>query len=211
MSMFWDILDQSRRNILPELAGLVDGFYLAGGTGLALQLGHRESLDFDFFTQSRFDNQELWKKVGETFRGRVLKIQDEKETLTVEIDQGVKVSFFGYKYGLVSPLMDTEYIKIASVKDIGCMKLSAVVSRYLFKDYVDLYWILKRVGLAELLKSNQAKHPDLDTNLVLKSLVYFDDVVPEPILFRNGMEVSFGELKEFLRKAVVEFENPARK
>jgi hypothetical protein len=141
--------------------------------------------------------------------GKAVKIQDDKETLTVELDHGIKLSFFAYKYALVKPWIATEYLKIASVEDIGCMKLSAIVSRYLFKDYVDLYWILHRISLAELIKLNREKHPDLETNLVLKSLVYFDDVLPEPVLFRNGMEVGFEELKEYLRKTVVEFEDLA--
>jgi hypothetical protein len=202
--MYWDILDQSRLNILPKLTNLADKFYLAGGTGMALQLGHRDSIDFDFFTKDVFSSVEMFEKIKKAFNGEVVvKTQDEKETLTVEINDNIKLSFFRYNYDLVKPLVTTEFFQLASVEDIGCMKLAAIVSRFLLKDYVDLYWILQSISLSDLINLNQKKYRDLDTNLVLKSLVYFDDVVPEPILFKNKMEVSFEKVKEFLRKEVV--------
>jgi hypothetical protein len=206
--MFWNILDQSRLDILPKLTNLADQFYLAGGTGLALQLGHRDSVDFDFFTKDDFSNTEVFNKIKTAFEGEVIvKNQDEKDTLTIFINDNIKLSFFRYKYDLIKPLISTEFFKLASVEDIACMKLSAIVSRYLLKDYVDLYWILHQMTLFDLINLNKGKHQDLDTNLVLKSLVYFDDVVLEPILFKNKMEVSFEEVKEFLRKTVKEYLN----
>lgn len=204
--MFWNILDQNRLDILPKLTNLTDQFYLAGGTGLALQLGHRDSVDFDFFTKNDFSNTEVFNKIKTAFEGEVVvKIQDEKDTLTVFINNNIKLSFFRYKYDLIKPLISTEFFKLASVEDIACMKLSAIVSRYLLKDYVDLHWILHQITLSDLINLNKKKHQDLDTNLVLKSLVYFDDVVLEPILFKNKMDVCFEEVKEFLRKTVKEF------
>lgn len=204
--MFWNILDQDRLKILPKLTTLSRDFYLAGGTGLALQLGHRDSVDFDFFTKDDFSNTEVFNKIKIAFAGEVIvKNQDEKDTLTVFINNNIKLSFFRYKYDLIKPLISTEFFKLASIEDIACMKLSAIVSRYLLKDYVDLYWILHQISLSDLISLNQKKQQELDTNLVLKSLVYFDDVVLEPIVFKNKMEVGFEEVKEFLRKKVKEF------
>ncbi|MFA6007200.1 MAG: nucleotidyl transferase AbiEii/AbiGii toxin family protein [Candidatus Shapirobacteria bacterium] len=204
--MFWNILDQNRLNILPKLTDLSKDFYLAGGTGLALQLGHRDSIDFDFFTKTAFSNMEIFNKIKRVFIGHIIvKNQDEKDTLTVFIDENIKLSFFRYKYDLIKPLVSTEFFKLASIEDIGCMKLSAIVSRYLLKDYVDLYWILHQISLSDLISLDQKKHWELDTNLVLKSLVYFDDVELEPIVFKNKMEVSFDEVKKFLRKTVKKF------
>jgi len=204
--MYWDILDKNRIDILPKFVELTDGFYLAGGTALALQLGHRDSIDFDFFTKNNFSNEDLFKKIKDVFSGfMVIKTQDEKGTLTAIINESIKLSFFEYKYDLVKPLIDTDFFKIASIEDIGCMKLSAVVNRYLLKDYVDLYWILHQINLKDLIALNQKKYRDLDTNLVLKSLVYFDDVVIEPIIYKNKMEVTFDEIKEFLKESVLNF------
>ena len=91
---------------------------------------------------------------------------------------------------------------IAPLQDIGCMKLSAILDRSLEKDYVDLYFILKQVPLAELLTLCSQKFPTLDSGLVLKSLVYFDDIAREPILFKEGNEVSFEEIRRFLEETV---------
>jgi len=192
--------------MLPKLVSATDGFYLAGGTALALQLGHRDSIDFDFFTKSAFSNIEMFEKIKTAFVGfTVIKTQDEKDTLTVVVDENIKLSFFVYKYDLVKPLVNSDFFKLASIEDIGCMKLSAVVSRYLLKDYVDLYWILHHISLADLIALKEKKYPDLDTNLVLKSLVYFDDVSAEPIIFKNGRDISFEEMKVYLKKVVIEY------
>lgn len=207
-NMFWKILDKNRLDILPKLISLTKGFYLAGGTALALQIGHRDSIDFDFFTKNSLSNTELFERIETAFKdSEVVKTQDEKGTLSVLINKNIKLSFFEYKYDLIGPLVKSEFFDLASIEDIGCMKLSAVVSRYLLKDYVDLYWILHQISLPDLMVLNQKKLPDLETNLVLKSLVYFDDVVLEPLVFKNKMEISFPEIKEFLREEVVKFEN----
>jgi len=204
--MYWDILDTNRKNILPKLANITDGFYLAGGTALALQLGHRDSIDFDFFSPKQFSNTKLFQKIENIFiNHKILKTQDEKDTLSVTIDNNIKFSFITYKYKLIKPLINSKYFDIASIEDIGCMKLSAIVSRYLLKDYVDIYWILHQISLPNLIILNQQKHQNLDTNLVLKSLVYFDDIIPEPILYKNNKEISFDVLKQFLTQTVTSF------
>ena len=198
--MFYDILDKKRLAILPLLKNFKADFYLAGGTGLALQLGHRDSIDFDFFSQKTFSTVKLFNKVKEVFvEHEIKKVQEENNTLTVFIDN-IKVSFFSYNYNLVGKLLDEENFKIASVADIGCMKLSAIVSRATNKDYIDLYFILKSISLSELLKKAEKKMPDLDANLVLKSLVYFKDLVREPIKFKNKHNTNFEAVKIFFKK-----------
>ena len=72
---------------------------------------------------------------------------------------------------------------------------------------MDLYWILKKISLADLVPLCQKKYKDLDFNLVLKSLVYFDDVIEEPIIYKYSGEVDFEEIKLFLRKTVDSFLN----
>lgn len=85
------------------------------------------------------------------------------------------------------------------------MKLSAITSRWVEKDYVDLYFILQTMPLSELLRYCTQKYPTLDKSVILKSLVYFDDVLQEPILFKEGHDVSFETVKAFLRKTVKEY------
>lgn len=91
------------------------------------------------------------------------------------------------------------------IEDIGCMKLSAITNRSLEKDYVDLFFILKRIPLAQLLELSTRKHPTIDQAIILKSLVYFDDVLREPILFKEGHEVSFEDVQTFLRQMVEKY------
>jgi predicted nucleotidyltransferase component of viral defense system len=204
--MFYDILDKKRMAILPLLKEFKSDFYLAGGTALALQLGHRDSIDFDFFSMKNIDTEKLFERIKTIFVGyEVKKIQEEKNTLTVIIDGDIKISFFTYQYQLLNKLVDEENLKLASIEDIACMKLSAIVSRSLEKDYIDLYFILQSNSLDNLLKLVQKKFPSLDTNLVIKSLTYFDDIVEEAINFKNEQKVSLEEVKMFLIKIVKDY------
>jgi len=107
-----------------------------------------------------------------------------------------------YPYKLLNPLINKDNLKLASVLDLGCMKLSAIVSRATKKDYADLYFILKRCSLSELLIATEQKFPELDVNLALKSLAYFIDVQDESIKFRNNCEISWSKIKNSLLKSV---------
>lgn len=177
-------------------------FYLAGGTALALLLGHRKSFDFDFFTLDSFEIENLFTQLSTVWEDKkITKIQEDINTLSVLVDE-VKLSFFTYNYPLLKDLYNTPYFKIASIEDIGCMKLSAILSRYTLKDYVDLYFILKKVSLRELLLLASNKYPHTDENLFLKSLVYLQKLEKEPIVFEKGYEVSLPEIKNFLTQEV---------
>jgi len=201
--MFYDILDEKRLAILPLLKNFKDGYYLAGGTGLALQLGHRDSIDFDFFSQENIDTEKLFSQIAEVFNGRkIVKVQEEKNSLAVFIDEDIKLSFLSYKYKLIDDVADEENIRIASVPDIACMKLAAIVSRAANKDYIDLYFILKIFSLEDILDKMNEKMPSLDINLVLKSLVYFKDISAEPIKFKNNNDASIEAVENFLVEKV---------
>jgi hypothetical protein len=206
--MFFDILDKKRIDILPLLANFKNEFYLAGGTALALQIGHRDSVDFDFFTDSDFKTDELFTQILDIFqKHEALKIQEEKNTLTILLDNKIKISFFTYKYDLLKEKIDTEFLSLASIEDIACMKLSAILSRATVKDYIDLYYILKKIKLADLITLAKQKYPNIDSSLVLKSLIYFKDIQNETIIFKNRKEVAFDEVKKDLIKKVRELEN----
>ena len=201
--MFYNILDQKRLELLPFFKSFKKDFYLGGGTALALQIGHRDSLDFDFFGQKEIDTKKLFIVLKKVFKKhKVLKIQEESNTLTVLVDNSTKMSFFGYPYNLLNKTVDEDNMRLASIEDIGCMKLSAVTGRASNKDYIDLYYILQKIGLRDLLEEALRKFDDLDRNLILKSLVYFKDIKVEAIKFRNNNYIDFKEVKEFLEKEV---------
>ncbi len=201
--IYWDILDPKRQEILPFLDSFKDDFYLAGGTALALHLGHRDSIDFDFFSPTSFVTTELFRKIEETFIDtRLIKTQDEENTLTIIINEVIKISFFSYPYPVISPLVETDHFQMASLEDIGAMKLSAVTSRSLLKDYVDIYFILQRIDLLTLIQLTHQKLPTIDPNLILKSLVYFEDIEFEPIIFKHGHSVDLPTIQKFLVEKV---------
>ncbi len=201
--MFSDILDEKRKSLLPLLAPLREAFYLAGGTALALQLGHRDSIDFDFFTQEEFDPGELFEKLSKQLSPlQIVKIQEEEGTLSVIVDGEVKLSFFHYPYPLIRDPQREGELTLASLQDIAAMKLSAITGRATMKDYVDIYTLLHTFSLAELLSFMKEKFPSLDENLVLKSLIYFDDVEEWELLFREGKSIPFEEVKERIEREV---------
>lgn len=202
--MHLEILDEKRIDILPLLAKIDEKFYLAGGTALALQIGHRDSIDFDFFTDSDFDIDKVFEEIVNIFKDhKVVKTYTEKDTLYILIDDSIKLSFMKYNYPLVKGLIDAEYFKMASIEDIACMKFSAITSRQAMKDYVDLYFILKNFDLEDLLNLSEKKFSNqLDKNLILKSMVYFDDIDQEEIMYKNNNNVSFEEIKKSLVKHV---------
>ena len=202
--MFYNILDEKRIKLLPFLKFFKKDFYLAGGTGLALQMGHRDSVDFDFFTYKPIDTKKLFIKLKEIFLDfEILKIEEDENTMIVLID-GVKVSFFSYPYKLITEIVNEDDLAIASIEDIGCMKLSAIISRATIKDYVDLYYILQKINLEKLLKKAVVKFQDIDKNLILKSLVYFKDIKQEEILFKNNNNIEIEEIEKYLKNEVKE-------
>ena len=204
--MFYEILDKPRRDLLPNFSKLKDSFYLAGGTALALYLGHRDSIDFDFFSPIEFSTAVLFSQLEEILKGHsLLRIQEEKNTLTLLVNSEIRISFFYYSAPLLEPLLDEENLKIASIIDIASMKLSAIVSRSVNKDYVDLYYILQSISLNKLLKQVKVKLPSLDENLILKSLVYFEDMQIEPLSFQQDKKVPMETVKYFLVQQVKEY------
>lgn len=181
-----------------------EGFYLAGGTGLALLIGHRDSVDFDFFKKDNFNNDELIEKLRVVFRDHEFKlIMKKKNTVYVEIDDGIELSFFTYNYELLKPLVKTEYFDIASIEDIACMKLSAISGRAAEKDYVDLHFIMKNFEFKNLIESGLKKFPIINETVILKSLASTIDVEEEHIGYKNGnKEVPLEKIRKHFEKEV---------
>lgn len=176
------------------------GYYLAGGTALALQLGHRQSLDFDFFSRRPNVSQatQVWLK---KFTRLIIRDAD-RNTLHAEVN-GVKVSFIGaYRYPTITPLVRAKRLKLAGVKDIALMKFLALTHRAALRDYLDLAAILRaHLPLAELLKASKKKYgEDFNVMTLLRALVTFTDIEPElPILLDKNLKTSW---QKILRDAV---------
>jgi len=202
IGLHWEILDEKRLGLLPKFSVFKDRFYLAGGTALALYIGHRDSIDFDFFTREKFDHQSLIREIKETFKTDEIKeIVNQPNTLLIEIN-GVSASFFFYEYPLLQPPLQTEHLTIASLTDIGCMKLEAILGRYRLKDYVDLYAICKTIPLKDLLEKSKDKFPTYNLGAFIRALGYYDDIEIDKIIFKNNFYVDLETIKEFFTSEI---------
>lgn len=170
---------EATMNVLRD-AQLLSHFYLAGGTGLALQFGHRLSLDLDFFAPEHFDEEALLQKM-QALAGFAL-VAKAPYSLHATIEK-TKVSFLGYAYPVLFPSTSFLGVAIADPRDIACMKVSAIASRGTKRDFVDLYVCAKRYGLAEILRMFSEKYAHTRYNRIhlLKSLTYFNDAEKDPM------------------------------
>ena len=183
IDLYPDVMPQSQQRVLRLLGPTATRgrFYLAGGTALAIQLGHRESLDLDWFTtQGIADPLHL----AETLKGCDFQFEVtgvEKGTLHGAAD-GVKLSFLDYRYPLLRTVVAWPECgcELAALEDLACMKLSAIASRGAKKDFLDLYALgTTRFNLTQMLEFYQQKYATTDLLHVLSSLVYFDDAEAE--------------------------------
>ncbi len=202
MPIHTEVIPASSVPVLDSLvqSGLLSNFYLAGGTGLALMLGHRRSVDFDFFTDKNFSEESLLQ--GFSLMGNLSVRAKAPETLHLEVG-GVKISFLGYKYPLLFPLNELELsngisVKVADIRDIGCMKISSISSRGSRRDFIDLYAIAESYPLSELLRLFDQKYSRTPYNRmhILKSLVYFSDAENEPMPDML-LPMSWNKVKEY--------------
>ena len=184
--LYQNILNTHQQFLLGKL-DLQDAgdFYLAGGTALALQIGHRTSVDFDFYSKESFNNLELLASLQEQISDLTVQSQEEK-TLRV-FSQDTEVSFFVYPYPLIRPTVQFDQLKLASKEDIAAMKLIAIVQRGTQRDFVDIYFLLQEFSLRELLSFATQKFAGYQEMLFLKALVFFDDA--ENTVPQSGVRV----------------------
>ena len=205
--MYLNILDTERQTLLrslPETLNLSD-FYMAGGTALSLQLGLRESMDFDFFTPLAFNEVGLLARLREAY-GEVAAIRVASDTCDAAV-RGVQVSFLRYPYPLVGPLVRDEAalpgLALAGLDDIAAMKWSAIGGRGSKKDFYDLYQIYRRVpgfDAQRLWRSAHGKFGrDVNYAYMIMGLSYFEDAEGE-VLPRTFQEADWDDIKRFFRR-----------
>ncbi len=168
-----------------------ESYYLVGGTALALQIGHRTSVDLDLFTNEKFSSEELFEQIATV--GDVKIINQTKTIINLYINQ-VKVDFVYYQYPLIEEVIILEQIRMASLKDIAAMKIAAIIGRGTKKDFIDIYFLMKQFSLKEILDLYTQKFPDGSVFMAYKSLTYFEDaeLQPMPKMFQS---VTWEEIK----------------
>jgi hypothetical protein len=200
--VFREILAEPQQALLELLSRLpeVRSFYLAGGTALALFLGHRRSRDLDFFRAKEFASRELLAALRET--GDLEVLNEAAGTLTVSL-RGIPTSFFRYEYPLLRPLQESPWgLLLADPEDIAAMKLAALAGRGSRKDFVDLYFYARQVApLAQAFARFREKYRGVsyDPYHLLRSLTFFDDAESEamPELLAPA---TWEEMRRFFRE-----------
>jgi hypothetical protein len=194
-----NILDKKRKAILPYLKVFKNDFYLAGGTGLALQLGHRKSYDFDFFSFNNFNINKLQDNIKTLFNDSKVEIlQLEADTITVLVNNDVKISFFKINSLPVKPLIESEWFFICHELEIGAMKIAALL-RSAYRDYVDLYFLLKKYTLADILNLCEQKYQLFEESVYIKALLSYDDIEPTPIKYTGGFEKTSKQIFAYIK------------
>jgi len=197
--MHHELLPQDLRALLSTpLPG--PGFYLAGGTALALQLGHRISVDLDWMHDKPI-SEALLPAVEKTYAGRQLDIRVNNSAELTFLADGAKVTFLHYPFPLLFPKVEFDKVSLAAVGDIAGMKAYAIGRRATYKDYVDLYFILKHgVDLEGIISIAQKKFGSVfDPRLFLEQLVYFDDIADMAIQFA-GKPIQIEDLENFFEQ-----------
>lgn len=177
-------------------------FNLVGGTALALQIGHRLSIDIDLFSTKPFSASELGHHLSAAYKAT------EVRTLTNGVFcfiNNIKIDLISHQYPLVGNIETVDGIRMVSLLDIGAMKLNAIFdSGKRLKDFVDMYALLEIYSLNELLDACHRKYADLNINMVKNSLLYHDDIIFAPIGF-IGTEIKWPDIADRLKNA---FHNP---
>ncbi|MFZ6026010.1 MAG: nucleotidyl transferase AbiEii/AbiGii toxin family protein [Bacteroidota bacterium] len=199
--LYYETIDTSTLELLKRLLAIpsFSSLRLAGGTSLALQYGHRKSIDIDLFGEIDIDGDSLSSILTET--GEVKRLNN-RPNIHIYTINGVKVDIVNYPYRWIDELLVKDGLRLASDKDISAMKLAAITGRGTKKDFIDLFELLQHYSLSELIGFYEQKYHDGSVFLVLKSLVYFEDADAEitPYLLRN---YSWEDIKTYIKKVHV--------
>lgn len=197
--MHEEILTTEQRAVFPLLKKFTSSFGLVGGTAIALHLGHRRSIDFDLFSQSDFDNLAM-KFLVETERPVTKELVNKTDEFTF-IAGGVKVTLFHYPFTIDFPEKFGEIINVADLLTLAAMKAYALGRRAKWKDYVDLYFIMKQQHpLQDIVdKTRRIFGSGFNEKLFRSQLSYFDDMDhSEELIFMPGFEVDDNTIKKTL-------------
>ncbi len=178
--LYFETIDRNTLELLRRIQShsAFSGTRLVGGTALALQIGHRKSIDLDFF--GRMDITPIeFRQTLEAF-GEV-SLRNASGRIRQFLVCGVQVDFVDYAYPWLDQEISFDGLRLAACSDIAAMKLSAITNRGTKKDFIDMAFLLERFSLSEMLDFYKRKFSDGASFPVLKSLVFFDDAEEDPL------------------------------
>ena len=178
--LFYATIEAGTLDLLKSIQGLPEmlGTRLVGGTALALQIGHRKSIDLDFFgdlTIRALELEQTLREIGKT------SLVDRSKLIEVYHVCGVKVDFVDYAYPWLQKSVEEDELRLASVDDIAAMKLSAITNRGTKKDFIDLFFLLRKYTMEQMFQLYSEKYSDSNVFPVIKSLTWFEDAEDEPM------------------------------
>lgn len=202
--LFYKTIEPGTLQLLKQLQAnpLFQGERLVGGTALALQLGHRRSVDLDLFGNEPIESAVIRDALSDEHRLNIVK---ESRSIDIYIVDGIKVDFVHYRYGWIDEAVEEDGIILAGIKDIAAMKIAAIVGRGTKKDFIDLFFLLRRFTLKEILDLYMQKFPDGSLFIAMKSLSYFEDAEPDPMpmMFES---VNWVDVKDTIRDNLARLE-----
>jgi len=174
---------------------------LVGGTSLALQIGHRQSIDLDLFGNLIGEENDLKEQIFSL--GEIVIIKNIPN-IHIWMVNGIKVDVVRYPFPWIGEMISLDNLRLAGLKDIAAMKLAAVTGRGSKKDFIDIFFLLKRFSLKEMVQWYSEKYKDASLFLVLKSLAYFVDADSddEPVMVKR---IVWKEIKNSIDKEVNQF------
>ena len=197
--MHEEILTDEQKALLPVLKQFYKEFGLVGGTAIALHIGHRRSIDFDLFSQKKFGNLQLRKTISRS-------VPIEKELVnklgefTIFI-RGVKITFYHFPFIINYSERLAGYLKLPNLLTLAAMKAYALGQRAKWKDYVDLYFILKQFySISQIVeKTHQIFGSEFNEKIFRVQLAYFKDIdYSEKIEWMPGFEVNDAVIQKTL-------------
>jgi len=197
--MHQEILTASQKKLLPYLKVFAKDFGLVGGTAIALQIGHRQSIDFDLFSSEEFDNSKLRQAVSSI--GKINQvIKDEKNHYELVVD-GVRLTFLYYPYKIAFEEKLDSYINMPGLLTLSAMKAYALGRRAKWKDYIDLYFVMRDFyGIEEIAKeANKIFGKEFNEKNLRIQLAYFKDIDrSEKVIFMPRHKISDQEIQKAL-------------
>ena len=183
---------------MPELVNM----RLVGGTSLALQYGHRRSIDLDLFGEADEDTEELTEALRENVDKVV--VGGHSKRIKAYYLNNVKVDIVNYSYPWIDNAIIEDGIRLASPKDIAAMKVNAVIGRGTKKDFIDIFYLLKHFTFYDLIQFYLKKYPDGSEYRALLSMAYFDDADPQPMPYMFE-QVEWEDIKQCIKHEVEYF------
>jgi hypothetical protein len=201
-----EILSPEQKELLPLLKLFRREFYLVGGTAIALQLGHRMSIDFDLFKFNSFVSKKILNKIDENHY-RYIITHNIREQLNLTI-LNVRFTFFEYPYPVEHPLDFNKTIRMPDLHTLAAMKAFALGRRSKWKDYVDLYFLIKKYFSVNdiIQKAENIYGQEFSGKLFRSQLAFHKDInYSEPVDFMDGYEETEEVIKAFLIEKALEW------